>query len=59
MEKILLLPFLHVVAFVRWGGSLISLRDNLDNMPPLYQGINCIPHSILLIKHPFPFVPSG
>jgi hypothetical protein len=58
MKKILLLPFLHAVAFVWWGESLIFLRDNLDNMTPLYQGINCIPHAIL-VNHPFPFVPSG
>jgi hypothetical protein len=58
MIKILLLILLHMVAFVWWGSSLISLRDNLDNMPPHYQGINHIFHGIL-VKHPFPFVPSG
>jgi hypothetical protein len=58
MIKILLLPFLHAVAFVQWGGSLIFLRDYLNNMRPLYQGINCIPHDILA-KHHFSFIPSG
>ncbi len=36
MIKIMLLPFFHAISFVRWGGNLISIRDNLDDMPPLY-----------------------
>ena len=56
--ELMLLFFLHVVAFVRWGENLISLTSNLDNMPPFYQGINCIPHG-MLVKHPFSFIFSG
>ncbi len=36
----------------------LALRDNLNDMPPLYWGIYHIVHDIL-VKHPFPFVPSG
>ncbi len=58
MVKISLLILLQTVALVQWGSSLISFRDNLDNMPPSYQGINNISHGIL-VKHPFTFVLSG
>ncbi len=54
----MLLSFLHVVMLVQWGENLIYLRNNLNNMPPFYQGINCIPHG-MLVKHPFSFIFSG
>ncbi len=56
--ELTLLSFLHAVAFMQWGENLISLTSNLDDMPPFYQGIYCIPHG-MLIKHPFSFISSS
>jgi hypothetical protein len=58
LKELAFVSVLYAVTIVCWREKFITLVHNLNNMPPLDEGINCIPHG-LHVEHPISFVSYG